>query len=211
MSAQLKIYSDGGGEKESTAASACIVEKLSTGERRYFLAFLGPGTNNEAEIFAGLLGFMFLSGKNIKKHLSLVWQSDSQYVLKSANEYILNWQKNGWKTANRKAVKNQGLWRSYLALSKNIDVKIEHVPGHSGFPENEACDEAATWARYNAESELSLGAEGDLIEIGGAEWILLDARGVMESLRNEIFSESLLDSFSQKLSKFVSNRPASKK
>lgn len=207
MAAQFRIYSDGGGELASSAASACIVEKVSTGERRHFLAFLGPGTNNEAELFAGFLGFIFFQGKKFKKPISLIWQSDSQYVLKSAKEYILKWQGNGWKTANKDDVKNQGFWKMYLKLTKNVDVAIEHVPGHSGHPENEACDEAATWARNNALRELASAGEGKVFEIAGAKWMLLDAREVIVSLRELFVDEAVLERFCQKLSELADKTP----
>lgn len=210
MAAQFRIYSDGGGELASSAASACIVEKVSSGERRYFLAYLGPGTNNEAELFAGLLGFIFFKGKNIEKRISLIWQSDSQYVLKSAKEYILKWQCNGWKTANKDDVKNQGFWKTYLKLTKNVDVAIEHVPGHSGHPENEACDEAATWARKNADSELANANEGRVFEVASAKWMLFDGREVIAALRELFVDEAVVECFCEKLSAFANKVPAQK-
>ena len=182
----IKLFSDGGGTSSGAAASAAIVENQA-GEKLKLVAFLGGATNNEAEIFAGLVGFALLQvmGETSPVH----WVCDSEYVLKSATGYIQQWQKNGWKTAAKKPVKNQGLWRAYLELSRGLKIKPQHVAGHSGHPENEACDAAATWAQLNGESLLADGKEGISADVDSGElgegWILLDGRDVLDGLRVE--------------------------
>ena len=114
------IYSDGGGTKLSAAAGACIIEDKLNNNRVNLVAYLGVATNNEAEIFAGLLGFCFLYALNDKTSDELVWVSDSEYALKSATEYIKNWQTNNWKTASRTTVKNLALWKTFLRYSEGI-------------------------------------------------------------------------------------------
>src|SRR5690606_29088773 len=103
------------------------------------------------------------------------WVCDSQYVLQSATQYIFNWQKNGWKTSTKEPVKNQGLWRAYLHLVKGFKVTPEHVRGHTGHPENEACDLATNWLRVNADL-LDERGESFEEEIDGATWLVFDAR-----------------------------------
>ena len=185
------VYSDGGGERGSTAAGACIIDFGQGLEPIGLIAYLGPGTNNEAEICGGLLAFSYLRsqispGEEIKE---VKWVCDSEYVLKSACGYIVNWQKNGWKTAAKKPVKNQGLWRAFLHLSAGLKIHPEHVRGHTGHPENEACDSAATWARNNGDFHLDGIAGVQSVEIGGDcagySWLMLDGRDFLAALRDD--------------------------
>ena len=184
MARQTVIYSDGGGERASTAAGACIIDGPKG--RLQLIVFLGGATNNEAEIIAGLLAFSGLQALGVKG--SVRWVCDSEYVLKSATQYIHNWQRNGWKTASKKPVKNQGLWRTYLALSEDYSVTADHVYGHTGHDENEACDSAATWARNHAYTELARQDDGMLItSVGRGDdigWFLLDGRDFLKALRS---------------------------
>ena len=187
MSDQIVIYSDGGGERSSSAAGACIVD--SPRGRLQLIIFLGAATNNEAEITAGLLAFSALHALGVKKKskTEVHWVCDSEYVLKSATQYINNWQRNGWKTATKKPVKNQGLWRTYLSLSKGLTVETQHVYGHTGHRENEACDSAATWARSHAYTVLAQEDEGILVtSVGWGDdlgWYLLDGRDFLKAIR----------------------------
>ena len=104
------LYSDGGGERGSSAAGACVLAFPGAEREVRMVAYLGPGTNNEAEITAGLLGYSLLSVQtgDLGTHPRKVrWVCDSQYVLKSATEYILRWETNGWRTADKKPVKTR--------------------------------------------------------------------------------------------------------
>ena len=155
--------------------------------------YLGAATNNEAEIAASLLGFSALRALHgDSTPVSVHWVSDSEYVLKSATAYIRNWQRNGWQTADKKPVKNQGLWRAYLALTHSFKIKAEHVKGHSGHPENEACDQASLWAR-NFADEFDAGkswVREDLdTPIGTDCWTCFDGRVLLEGVRSESPSE----------------------
>jgi len=181
------LYSDGGGVRDSVAAGACILEDRATGRRENLVVFLGGATNNESEITAGLLGFSLLKARyQSLSGCNVHWVSDSEYTLKSATSYIQNWQKNGWKTANRKPVKNQGLWRTYLHLSAGAKVSTEHVAGHAGHVENEACDQASTWAQLNAAEALSTSSSlSTPVEFGGSSWLLLDGRGFIQAMRSD--------------------------
>lgn len=181
----ITFFSDGGGIRNAQAAAACIIEN-EEGERARLVAYLGGATNNEAEITAGLLGFAFLRATGLSAR-EVRWVADSEYALKSATGYIFGWQKNGWKTAAKKPVKNQGLWKSFLALSKGVRITPEHVRGHTGHTENEAVDSASTWAQRYAEELLELEGVGAWVEplSDGEQWLLLDAREFIEALRSE--------------------------
>ncbi len=188
--ADFSLFSDGGSSNGKSAAGAAVVENHKTKTRTCYAAYLGPATNNEAEIFASLLGFSaihFLRGGAAGK-TAVHWVSDSEYLLKSATGYINNWQRNGWKTADKKPVKNQGLWRTYLSLTANMSVVDEHVRGHTGHTENEACDTAAQWLKANGE-DIFTRERSRVVEIethlGYDSWLCVDAREPMERLRCE--------------------------
>ena len=192
------LFSDGGGQKGSAAAGACILENSATGARHHVVVFLGGATNNEAEIFGGLAGFALLralSQENTSNgaRCEIRWVCDSEYVLKSATQYIFGWQRNGWKTADKKPVKNQGLWRAFLALSRGVKIAANHVRGHTGHPENEACDAAATWAQSYGVEYLAHSRGAERVEIDDESWLLLDGRELLADLRLEHPDEGVFE------------------
>lgn len=178
------LYSDGGGQLRVSIAAACIVESVSAKRRRYLAAYLGAGTNNEGEIFGGLLGFSLLKARRKCQQARVNWVCDSEYALKSATQYIHGWKSKNWKTASRAPVKNIGLWKAYLHLTQGMTVTAEHVRGHSGHLENELCDELCTWVRENASRLFVSGARVVEEHVLGHKWTLIDGRGILESLRN---------------------------
>ena len=190
---EFLLFSDGGSDQGQNAAGACIVRLPQTNKESRIIVYLGPGTNNEAEISAGLAGFSLLQviGEKSPAKRGVRWLCDSEYTLKSATSYIHAWQKNGWKTAAKSPVKNQGLWRAFLALSADLSITPEHVYGHSGHVENELCDAAVCWARSCAAAQLESCGEG-LIEpssIGQDGWLLIDGRQFIAKMRAAEFGE----------------------
>ena len=75
--------------------------------------------------------------------------TDSQYVKNGINQWIKNWRKNGWRTADKKPVKNADLWKRLDEAVKKHDVHWHWVKGHSGHPENERVDDLAREAAGN--------------------------------------------------------------
>ncbi|AYA64671.1 ribonuclease HI [Alteromonas sp. RKMC-009] len=75
--------------------------------------------------------------------------TDSQYVKNGINQWIKNWRKNGWRTADKKQVKNADLWKRLDEAVKKHDVHWHWVKGHSGHPENERVDDLAREAAGN--------------------------------------------------------------
>jgi ribonuclease HI len=69
--------------------------------------------------------------------------TDSVYVKDGVTKWIFGWKKNGWKTAARKPVKNEDLWKQLDAAQAQHTVTWEWVKGHAGHPENELADELA--------------------------------------------------------------------
>jgi ribonuclease HI len=93
------------------------------------------------ELMAALKGL-----EALKRPCDVTIYSDSQYVTKGLVEWLPNWLANGWKSSNRKPVKNRELWEAVAAQMQRHTVKTVWVPGHSGHPENERCDKLAVAA-----------------------------------------------------------------
>ena len=98
-------------------------------------------TNNRMEMTAVIKA---LEALNRSCQISLT--TDSQYVKNGVCEWLPNWKQRGWKTANRKPVKNEDLWRKLDALVKNHHIEWHWVKGHSGHAENERADQLANLA-----------------------------------------------------------------
>lgn len=93
-------------------------------------------TNNRMELFAVISGLGAL-----KERCQVAVYSDSSYVVDAFNKkWVDNWQKNGWKTADKKPVENQDLWRLLLLTMRKHEVSYVKVPGHADHEENNRCD-----------------------------------------------------------------------
>lgn len=95
-------------------------------------------TNNRMELMAAIQGL-----KAIKRPSHIHVTTDSQYVRKGITEWIHNWRKNNWKTAQKKPVKNADLWQQLDELASSHTIDWHWVKGHSGHVENERVDELA--------------------------------------------------------------------
>ena len=96
-------------------------------------------TNNRMEIMAVIQGLRALSEECIVQIYT-----DSQYVMNAFEQHWLEgWQKNNWRTSQKKPVKNQDLWQEMVEVTKKHQLKWTWVKGHAGHPENERVDVAA--------------------------------------------------------------------
>jgi ribonuclease HI len=95
-------------------------------------------TNNRMELMAAISGL-----KALKKPTAVILHTDSRYVLDGASKWLKGWKKNGWKTADKKPVKNEDLWRALDDAMKDHAIEWHWVRGHSGHPENERADTLA--------------------------------------------------------------------
>jgi ribonuclease HI len=95
-------------------------------------------TNNQMELQAAIEAL-----KALKEPCSIELYTDSQYLRQGITQWIHNWKRNGWKTADKKPVKNQALWEELDALVKIHAINWHWLKGHAGHPENERCDELA--------------------------------------------------------------------
>ena len=95
-------------------------------------------TNNRMELKAAIRG---LEALNRRCHVVLY--TDSEYLRRGITEWIGQWKSRGWKTAARKPVKNEELWRELDEIVGRQDIEWRWVKGHSGHAGNERADELA--------------------------------------------------------------------
>ncbi len=98
----------------------------------------GETTNNRMELMAAIRAL-----EALKRPCRVTLTTDSQYVMKGITEWLVNWKRRGWKTADRKPVKNVDLWQRLDAALAPHQVEWRWVRGHTGHPENERADQLA--------------------------------------------------------------------
>ena len=95
-------------------------------------------TNNRMELMAVISAL-----KATRKHPEVEIHTDSQYVKNGMLTWLKNWKARGWKTADKKPVKNQDLWMQLDELASTVKIHWIWVRGHDGEEFNERCDELA--------------------------------------------------------------------
>ncbi|EAW42015.1 ribonuclease H [marine gamma proteobacterium HTCC2080] len=95
----------------------------------------GATTNNRMELTAAIEALAAL-----KEACTVELTTDSTYVKDGVTRWMENWERNGWRTAAKKPVKNQDLWQALKAQVARHEVNWHWVKGHSGHPENELAD-----------------------------------------------------------------------
>lgn len=132
---EVTIYTDGSCLGNPGPGGWAAV--LLCGETRKELAGGYAGTtNNRMELRAVIEALSALT-----RPCRVTLHTDSQYVRNALTKgWLDGWQKNGWKTAAKKPVKNQDLWQKLLPLTQQHQVDFRWVRGHAGDPENERCD-----------------------------------------------------------------------
>ena len=97
-----------------------------------------PTTNNRMELMAAISAL-----ESLRETCVVTLYTDSKYVLQGLTEWLPGWKKRGWKTADKKPVKNQDLWERLDAAAARHQVDWKWVKGHSGDPGNENADRLA--------------------------------------------------------------------
>jgi len=95
-------------------------------------------TNNRMELMAAISAL-----EALERASDITIVTDSVYVKDGLTKWIHNWKRNGWKTAAKKPVKNEDLWKRLDEAVTRHSVAWEWVKGHAGHPENERADELA--------------------------------------------------------------------
>jgi ribonuclease HI len=138
----IVIYTDGGCSGNPGPGGWAFVMRLPTGDE-----ILGSGgeadtTNNRMELRA-----VIASLEEAERRLSgeapgapVVVNTDSQYVKNGITSWIASWKRNGWRTADKKPVKNKELWEELDLVNARVRPRYEWVKGHVGVEGNERCD-----------------------------------------------------------------------
>lgn len=95
-------------------------------------------TNNRMELTAAIRAL-----ETLKKPSRVVLHTDSRYLMDGATKWLMRWQANGWKTADKKPVKNDDLWRALNSAAAPHNVEWRWVRGHNNHAENERADALA--------------------------------------------------------------------
>jgi ribonuclease HI len=140
VSGAVEIYTDGACRGNPGPGGWAAV--LSSGGRVKEISGAQPQTtNNRMELQAVIEALQAL-----KRPLELRLYTDSQYVRRGILEWLPQWKARGWKTADKKPVKNQDLWQQLEAAAASHRIEWHWVPGHAGVPGNERCDVLANAA-----------------------------------------------------------------
>lgn len=137
---KIIVYTDGGcSGNPGPGGWACVVidgndaRQLSGGSRNT--------TNNQMELTAAISALAVIKNTPQFAGRPVEVNIDSQYVKNGITGWIVNWKKNGWKTAAKKPVLNQELWQQLDELNSSMNVEWKWVKGHAGVEYNEVCDQ----------------------------------------------------------------------
>ena len=136
----IEIYTDGAcrgnpgpGGWAATLESGEHLRELSGAE--------ADTTNNRMELTAVIRAL-----EALKRPVQARVHTDSEYVRRGITEWMANWKRRDWRTADRKPVKNRDLWEQLDVLAQRHEIEWRWVPGHAGVPGNERVDRLATAA-----------------------------------------------------------------
>jgi len=136
-SAQVEVFTDGAclGNPGPGGWAALLryktVEKTVCGGER-------DTTNNRMELMAAIRAL-----EALRRPTSVLLTTDSKYVMQGIEAWLPRWQANGWRTSDKKPVKNQDLWERLVAAAAPHNVRWHWTRGHSGHIENEKVDKLA--------------------------------------------------------------------
>jgi ribonuclease HI len=140
VSSHVEIYADGA--CRGNPGPGGWAATLEYGEHlRELSGAEAQTTNNRMELTAVIRAL-----EALKRGVSARVHTDSEYVVRGINEWLPNWKARGWRTADRKPVKNQDLWEQLDAAAARHDIEWKWVKGHSGVPGNERVDALANAA-----------------------------------------------------------------
>ena len=137
MSGTVEIYTDGACKGNPGAGGWGAVLRYD-GTLRELYGGEAHTTNNRMELTAVIRAL-----EALKRRCRVRLHTDSQYVKHGITEWIHAWKKRGWRTADRKPVKNEDLWRRIDELAAEHEIEWIWVRGHTGHPGNERADELA--------------------------------------------------------------------
>lgn len=136
----VEMFTDGACRGNPGPGGWGVVMRYNTVVRELYGAEIGT-TNNRMELKAAIEGL-----KILKRKCQVVITTDSEYVKKGITEWLPKWKKNGWRTSQKKPVKNADLWEQLDEEVIKHRVEWHWVRGHTGHRENEMADQLANKA-----------------------------------------------------------------
>lgn len=134
---EVEIYTDGACRGNPGPGGWGVVLMFGAHERE-LCGGEAATTNNRMELTAAIRSLAAL-----KHRCTVTLFTDSEYVRRGISEWLVNWKRRGWKTAARKPVKNEDLWRALDEVAGQHDVDWRWVKGHAGNAGNERADQLA--------------------------------------------------------------------
>ncbi len=130
----VEIFTDGACKGNPGVGGWGALLRVKGKERELFGGELHT-TNNRMELLAAISAL-----EALKRHCPVRLHTDSKYVQQGITEWVHNWKKRGWKTADKKPVKNEDLWRRLDLLATQHQIEWVWVKGHAGHDGNERAD-----------------------------------------------------------------------
>ena len=137
---EVTIYTDGGCSGNPGPGGWGVVV-IFNGEARQLSGGEKNTTNNRMELTAAINALSIVKNTKEFSGIPVTLNIDSQYVKNGITVWIKNWKQKGWKTADKKPVKNQDLWIQLEELNSALNVSWNWVKGHAGIEYNEICDQ----------------------------------------------------------------------
>jgi len=146
--AEVEIFTDGACKGNPGPGGWGVV--IRSGDREKELSGGEPmTTNNRMELLAAIRGLEALT-----RPCQVELYTDSIYVRDGITKWVHSWKRNGWKTADRKPVKNAELWQELVDAAAPHRIEWHWVKGHAGHPENERADRLACDAAIEVAKEF---------------------------------------------------------
>ena len=133
----VEIYSDGACRGNPGPGGWGVLLRYNQQEKELW-GGEADTTNNRMELMAAIRAL-----EALRRRSRVKLYTDSLYVMKGISSWINDWKRRGWRTADKKPVKNEDLWRRLDELASQHDIEWHWVRGHAGHPENERADKLA--------------------------------------------------------------------
>lgn len=133
----VELFTDGACKGNPGPGGWGVLLRMGTREKELSGAE-NPTTNNRMELMAAIKGL-----ESLTRPCRVTLSTDSMYVKDGITKWVHNWRRNGWRTADKKPVKNAELWQALCSAVEPHQIEWKWVKGHAGHAENERVDQLA--------------------------------------------------------------------